>query len=153
MLKFYSDQSLGPRSQISLRNGNGHGSAGTQIRCFAIVDLSQGSSVTYTSDTTNGDKFRINESGLYALQWLDQNSNAATMYMGFTKNQIDLTADIISLSYPEKVFMGLQSTVAGGMISYVGNFVTGDVIRCNDSGDADSGEDTVCLFTIAKVNF
>lgn len=81
-------------SEVSVSTGSGYGSTGQYVRTFSTVDANYGSDITYTSDTTNGDYFTINTTGLYAITYSDGSPN--TDYFTISVNGASTTS-LISL--------------------------------------------------------
>ncbi len=123
-------------SFVQAWNGNGQGATGTTTRCFSN-STSNGSDITYTPDTTNGDTFTINTTGLYSVQYRDALTagSGSTLGIGATVNSSGTSTNIASLTAGTQVPFGYTqiSEVSGDNISDETSGVlylnSGDIIR------------------------
>ena len=144
-----------PRSYIWVDGGNGHGGSSSgedKIRNYSNVRVSTGTAITRTARTTTaGDKYTINEDGLYTLTVADTRSSGNENF-GFSVNVSSTTTNITSLTYAN----GYRGTTFVGTGEYASISVTlylasGDVVRVHDDGGLD-GNSARTFFTIVKVN-
>lgn len=106
--------------------------SGTVTRSYIVVAENIGTGITYTSDTTNGDFFTINEPGLYAIDASDTASTS--MAIGVTLNANN-TIPIQSLDYStgrRSINDSTQTSDAFGCTTHV-RCVVNDVIRIQTS--------------------
>ncbi len=131
--------------------GNGHGSTNTKIRKYTTVIESGGTDITYTSDATNGDKWVINTTGIYAMAAMDGASGGAVS-IGISRNSNQLTTDIDNTGLTQAHRLNYASTAAAGFgtcVSWVGACAANDVIRAHDQGTCNFT--ALAYFSIARV--
>jgi hypothetical protein len=135
-------QFVGPRSEVYVYGGNGHGSVDTFIRRFTTLVSSSGTDITFTDNATNGSFFTINTTGLYCIAYQDASSSGADA--GVTRNSPNLTTAVADPSNdPYRLFgvsvSGAGANQAGGMsVTIFCN--AGDIIRAhNDSSSTPNG--------------
>ena len=56
--------------------GNGYGSSRTNTRRFSNLMRQMGSAITYFDDVNDGAYFKINEAGVYTIDYTDQCSRS-----------------------------------------------------------------------------
>ena len=128
----------------------GHGSTGTKIRKFTSGNTTTvGSAITYTSDATNGDKFTINEDGIYAIGFSDANSGG-TGQLGISLNAPSLTTNIYSVAQGIQLCFTEAGTGLVGQCNVTKRLVAGDIIRAHTSG-VNNGSSIYHQFRIEKI--
>lgn len=150
-----TNTSTGPRSEIAMDTGNGHGSSNTTVRRFANSRVSTGSDITYATSSTLGDTFTINTAGVYSITYCDANSAAGDTAFGVTVNGSALTTNINNITYAQGK-RTISFTRNGGAnyafcCSVTLILAVNDVIRAQDDTNATSTADDV-IFHITKVS-
>lgn len=124
-----------PRSYVIGDTPVGHGSTGTKIRTWTAANMkTTGTAITYTSDSVNGDKFTINEDGIYCLQVQDRCTTGSGA-LGFSLNSANLTTALFSLSTSERILGNQASTSLMGTLSVTRFLPAGSVVRQHDDGN------------------
>lgn len=143
-----------PRSEVRLHTGNGHGgssSGETKVRNFSTTLLNVGTAITYTARTaTAGDKFTINEDGVYAISHTDLNSGG-TLNLGISLNSSQLTTSIQTITTADALCFAKSPSASESVVAWCGYLRTGDVIRAHGDGGASSAS-TSARFDIVKVS-
>jgi hypothetical protein len=146
----------GPRSQIVFRVP-AYGATNTSAVTFeASPALSTGTALTRTRDTSNGDTFTINESGIYTISFGIRMASSGS-YIGIGRNlsgtQITTApSNFGTTTTGDAGFLIFGSTIASSpvVVSWTGFLAATDVIRIQiDSGN--SGFASSAL-TITKVS-
>jgi hypothetical protein len=121
-----------PSSQVLIDTPTGHGSGGTAIRTYTSANLVQtGSDITYTSDTTNGDKFTINKNGVYTIDVTDLRA-AASSALGISVNSNQLTTSVESITKTHRLGMINTPSASYGSVSVTARLSAGDILRVHD---------------------
>ena len=148
--------SVGPRSEVFVYGGNGHGSVDTFVRRFTTLASSSGTDITFTDNASNGSFFTINTPGIYSITYEDASSAGASA--GITRNCPNLTTPV---SDPSNDAYRLVSTTVSGAAASQPAAITvctfcniGDVIRAqNDSASTPNGTtNNGTNFRITKIN-
>lgn len=137
-----------PDGQVRCDTASGHGSTGTKIRTFTNA-TAVGTSITYASDTTNGDTFTINEDGVYAVSYTDRRSGGSGQ-LGVSKNASTTTnVNVIAaddrlcfMDSTDGLFMNIAATI---------RLVSGDVVRVHGDGNSLNSEART-QFSITQVS-
>ncbi len=144
-----------PNSQVTVVGGAvvPVGSTGNRVRCFLAAGATTvGTGITYASDAVNGDKFTVNETGVYSLSWSDcRGGSAGPEHFGFSVNGV-ATTSITSLA-AANVLMNMNHPVAatGTLFNVAGTFIltAADVVRPHCTGSLDAT--TYVRFAITQV--
>lgn len=139
-----------PINMVRLSEATSYGSTNTMIRRFVSVVTNIGDAITYSDSATLGASFTINESGLYAISYIDQFS--ADSWLGISLNSPDLTTAIQSNSAAYR--LALTITNAANYPEQAActlKLSAGDVIRAHAGGAASGVNTTFALFIISKV--
>lgn len=136
-------------SEILVTGGSGHGSVGTCIRRYTTSAISTGSDITYTADSTNGDKFVINTAGMYCATYCD--IRASTGQLGISKNASSLTTSIGSLGFPETLVYNFMAGGFPGSVSVSFHAAVNDIIRGHDAGGSDGTSAFEVAFRIVRL--
>lgn len=138
-------------SQVVATGGSGAGSASNnRIRRFTTLKESLGAAITYVPDAVNGDSFRINQSGMYSMSWLDVRA-AGVLSIGITVNQPDLTIAAGSLTYPIKLLANDITAAQLGCITVSSYLKEGDIVRANDNAQASGTNANDVMFRITQI--
>lgn len=145
---------VGPRSELRVTGGSGHGSTNTAIRRFTTTISSTGSDITNSGDSaTLGHSFTINTSGVYSMTYCD--SNTATGHaFGFTKNSNQLTTGIQGIDSTSVVIYAFSlnaSTSVSTCVSGTAILAAGDVIRAHTEATHNGTSASTVQFRITKV--
>lgn len=151
-----------PRSSIFLTNPSGYGSTGNSIRTWGSNTVT-GSTMTYTSDSVNGDYITINTTGLYSISYQDGSYNGTTSIYGISRNAASNTSCIYNISDTTNLALigdaGTFSALNTGAISVTLLLNSGDVIRAHTgTGTAGSCSDKpdqtnyLSKFRITQIN-
>ena len=142
----------GLRHEVWVTGNGGHGgssSGETKIRNFSTTQKNVGTAITYTArTTTTGDKFTINEDGLYAIKYIDVNAGSS-FQIGITRNSSELSTDVNSVTLSTLLDLASGAANLPANCSVTLNLVSGDVIRAHDQGVTTSSS---AQFRICKVN-
>lgn len=121
-----------PDTNLRLQGGNGFGSTNTGVRRFTNILQNVGSAITYSSSSTLGDSFTINEDGLYTIKYEDQNNTSTVTEIYIVKNSTAVTTTSM-----------IASGSLSGNVAALENISTGqiylykdDVIRCVSTSPA-----------------
>lgn len=123
-----------PTSEV-MAYAHSYGSAGgNKILTFGFVGSNLGSAITYVQDLVNGDRFIINEDGVYTFI-LNSGYVATANILGISKNASSLTTGITNLPVAEAIAMAVN----GGANSeenavFAGPLKAGDIIRAHMTG-------------------
>lgn len=147
----------GGSSSIRVCDGNGHGgssSGETTVRNFTTTLQSTGSAITYTArTTTTGDKFTINEDGIYAISAADRENNT-TYQICITKNSTGLSTVPTSITSSEVLDIGrANDTLDSVNLSVTVRLAAGDVIRLQADGTSANTDNFTrfCITQICKI--
>jgi len=124
-------------SHVFVTTGNGRGSTNTCIRRFTTVQSSSGSSITHATSAADGDSFTINDTGLYAISYVDAGSNQIVAGVSVNSNQ--LTTGILSISTTHRASSvenqvstdGVENRRLGVTNSLTVWLTEGDVVRAH----------------------
>lgn len=139
-----------PRSEVWVNTTTGFGSSGNKIRTYSNTQLSMGSAITYTSDTTNGDYFTINEDGLYSMTAVDGNSGGLST-IGFSRNSSQLSTSLIAISDADNLVFNITISGQYGTVGVTTYLTAGDVIRVHTDGSPNVA-DVLARARIIKVS-
>lgn len=140
-----------PDGHVIVDTGNGHGGTNTKIRRFTNTRLNQGSSITYADSAGNGGSFTINEDGVYAVTYCEENDAGVTQ-IGISVNGSALTTDINSITYAQ----GKRAVVeigsgSFGTVSWTGRLAASDIVRAHTDGAPGASTDNT-IFSICQVS-
>lgn len=140
-----------PAGLSEVHTGNGQGSTGTRVRRFSTVKASSGTSITYTSDATNGDYWTINQDGIYAIDYVDFDSGGVARF-GISLNASggDLSTAYSSLAIAKRLGCVIAQTSLESTITVVKALSSGDVIRCHADGSMAGTSDNIS-FRISQI--
>lgn len=138
------------RSMIRLITANGYGSTNTMIRRFSTVVANQGGDITYADSATLGASFTINASGVYAITYVENYSNANNR-SGISLNSSQLTTGIDSINAADRL-AATEAYIANysNSCSWTGFLPSGSVIRPHNEGQPASSVSP--SFTISRVS-
>lgn len=139
-----------PRSSVMVTTANGHGSSNTKIAKYSGIFENSGTAITYTSSSTNGDSFTINETGVYSITSIFI-SDSGTI-SGISRNSTQLTTDIYSITGSDALAYADESAGFTTAVVWTGILKSGDIIRVHDRGAAISSNQDRARFTITKVS-
>lgn len=115
-------------SQVVAWSGNGVGSTNTAIFQFT-QSSTVGSGITYANNGTSGTSFTINESGVYAISYIDY-AGASDIFVGISLNSSQLTTSIDGITIADCLAaLRVKSTNNSGTAVATARLVAGDVIR------------------------
>lgn len=148
-------------SFIYVTQGNGYGgssSGETHVRNFTNTAGSNGSDITYTlRDSTHGDKFTINTSGVYSICYTDT-STVSNMGLGLTvgiaAGDALLSGNPGSITYAQG-FRGMVNVAASGSIAEMCRtlYLTATtVVRAMTDNASTSSNAANESFSITRVN-
>jgi hypothetical protein len=121
------------RSEIWMTGGNGEGSTNTMIRRFTTISTNTGTAISITQSATNGDSFTINEPGIYAISYVDEDGTGGVGF-GLSKNSNQLTTSIQSITLAN--CLGSAFLNSANQVSFMGVtclLAVNDVIRAHGS--------------------
>jgi hypothetical protein len=139
----------GPRSEISLSQGNGWGSTNTGIRRFSSTILNLGTDITYVDSTTAGASFTINTAGVYAISYSDYGAGAGAF--GVSINSTQLTTNVNLIADTAIAVISYATSGTPNTASTTLNLNVGDVIRPHGNG-VFTTTDSFDRFRITKVS-
>ena len=140
---------------IMLYGGNSLGgtSSGEQFtRNFTTTFQNTGTAVTYTPRAgTTGDKFTINEDGIYSIEYMDRDSTISVGYC-LTVNAENLAIACTSLN-PLHILSQATIAVASREISmpWTGPLFAGDVVRAQAEATSTAASTNSVKFVITKI--
>lgn len=148
-----------PQSMVMVNTHTAYGTLPTKIRVFSNYTngvngcIIQGTDITYTHDTVNGDKFTVNTNGVYSIT--TNFSSAADSNQGISRNTTGLNTDISVLAVLSERLNCVRAGNASGVgqilnSTWTGYLVAGDVIRAHGDGTS-ANINAVSSFTIVKV--
>jgi hypothetical protein len=117
----------------------GHGSTGTCVRTHTIT-ATRGTAITRTasaSNGNNGDKYTINETGVYAISIVDGRSVAGNAYFGISLNSSQPTTAISGITESTVLQMTQPPSSDFGSLSWTGRLNAGDYIYHHTNGSPD----------------
>lgn len=141
---------VGPRSEIRVEAGNGHGSTNTKIRRYSTTVINTGSDITYADSATIGGTFTINTAGLYFMAVTDANS-ANPVQVGISHNSNQLTTNLYNITAVNRIAYVVPVTNIPATTSTMKICAAGDVIRVHTDGSVNR-TDIESWFYIAKVS-
>ncbi len=116
--------------EVKVVGGVGFGSIDTGVRRFSTtIPINTGTAITYSESVGPGSYFTINETGIYAISYID--GTTAARYMGITVNAAggDLTTDVSGVAEAKRVICLYHAGGASGSCAITRKFVAGDIIR------------------------
>lgn len=138
---------------ITVHTFNGYGSTNTAISTFTTVAVSTGTAITYTSDSSLGDSFTINEAGYYLVYTVA--SVASSVAFGASINSTQLSTAISSITFANRVIAaggaGSSSFAPYSVASTIIRCAVGDVIRPHCSPGYGQNGTNRDLITVRKV--
>lgn len=119
------------------QNNSPGNNASTGVRCkiFQTTVISSGTAITYTSDATNGDKWTINQDGLYSIHLLAYAN--ATDEMGISQNNQSCTTGIDSLANANVLCRNGTAIISGSDLvdcSFTGWLRAGNILHVHQGG-------------------
>jgi hypothetical protein len=140
---------LGVKPQVWLSTQNGYGSTGTRTRRFSNTQANVGNSIDYLDDATNGARFEIKVSGLYAGEFADSFTGGSSMGIsldgnGATNVSSLAEANRLCISYSD----GANSTENASFTQYLER---GDVLRAHTNGVAVGVLPAATMFNIVRI--
>ena len=138
-------------SEIAVDTGNGFGSVGIFARRFLNIDVSIGSDITYVQNATNGDSFRINTLGIYAISDTDFSTNGDTFSISVNS---DTATEITSLQAGNRLCSSSMDPQHLQNCAVTVKLHAGDVIRAHRSTGAIGATDAspFVRFIIVRVS-
>ena len=137
------------QQEITLGDGNGHGSSSTKIRRFTTTVRSEGSGILSDSgdSSTLGREFTALKRCLVNVSYVDS-AAAGSVFLGISKNSNQLTTSINSITKAHRKVLGLSSAATSPeSVSWSGVLEVGDVIRFHGDGFADATTHAHCSIT------
>ena len=128
-----------------IRNGDNSTTTVTNVGC----------AITFACTICNGASFTINEKGIFAISYNEQDDGTAGQPVhGLSLNSCQLTTNVTCITAADKLIITSDS---GGnqerpALAWIGHLCAGDVIRPHTNGGELNNTDDVS-FTITKVNF
>jgi len=132
-------------SYIRLTQYNGFGSTNTCIGRFSVIDVSQGTDITYADSATLGGLFTINTTGVYATTI----TGGGNVNMGISVNSTELSTNISTISVANRVASNGGGAGVAQCASWTGYLVAGSLVRPHTDGSNFSS--ITPSFTIVKV--
>lgn len=120
------------------------------ILYFANPDLKIGSAISYVSNSTSGDKFIIEESGIYHIS-LYTDTGSGTIGISKNLSLSDLTLALTALSSSKVVAIGYDSTGQVLELSWSGYLSKGEVLYVHTGGSWSQNNNAYNSFNISKV--
>lgn len=120
-------------SEIAVDTGNGFGSVGIYARRFLNIDVSSGLDITYIQSAINGDSFRINTTGVYAISDTDLSNNGDTFSISVNS---DPAVEITSLQPSDRLCSSSMDPLHIQNCAITLKLNAGDVIRAHRSTGA-----------------
>lgn len=143
---------VGPGSSgdnvVIVTTGNGHGAVSARTRRFTTTLKNVGTDITYADDANAGGSFTINATGLYAIYYQDQGTNANKRGVTLNDNtngDVDGTTAANLLGWIDGDATKTRS------MSLTTKLTAGDVIRARDDGNCDATTAKYTTFAITKV--
>jgi hypothetical protein len=140
------------KSEVWVQGVGGSGSTNVTCRYFPTVNVNTGSAITYSSSTTLGDSWTINEAGVYAITYNDFYDTAQAY--GITKNNTGNLSTNVDSASPISNVLGIAraaSTVESIPATAVVSLAVGDVIRAQAQAATPHPSAIYCSFRITKV--
>lgn len=165
--------------EVTVRAGNGHGSANTCIRRFATMQRQQGTAVTYADSATLGSSFTINETGFYSIYYVDLTTTSSISVFGVSNNSAQLSTAISDITAANRLcynsafivnslYFAFDTANVGfdqgnwfvsstpnvsypSAVSRSLRLTAGDVIRPHTLGTANATADADTVFSIIKI--
>lgn len=130
----------------------GYGSAPTAIVIFGTSTASNGTDVTYATDSVNGDTFTINTAGIYSVVVDLAKSAAGNMSAGISVNATGhLATSISALTYAQGMRSWAEIGNAGfSPAVWIGYLAVNDVVRAHTDGTA-LASDTNSYIEITRI--
>jgi hypothetical protein len=144
----------GPKSEIYVTGGSGHGSTNTKIRRFTTAVVSLGSDITNSGDSaTLGHSFTINTAGTYAITYCDASATQGH-HSGVSVNSNQLTTSIGSITDANRVAFAIEYIANYSVCAHANlNLSVGDVVRAHNEGTHNGTTALTVNFRITKVGF
>ncbi len=149
----FAEDSKLPKNEILflMSAAGGHGSGGTAIRDYTLINHTIGAALIGTIDIVNGSSVVVNESGKYFIR-IQDNLAAGDMALGISVNAPSLTALIQGVGADERKAY-TRSTGLNAIIgeTWEGHLNVGDIIRHHtNAAPTDWGLTVVTMF-VTKV--
>ena len=139
-------------SEVWVQTANGYGGTNTAIKRWASIIRNIGSDITLTQNSTNGDSFTINKTGMYAIGYSAQFS-AGAVNMGVSVNSNQLTTQIQNVTAASRVLNTISAASnTPGNVSGVVYLNAGDVVRAHDDPGSAGTQTQADWFRITKVS-
>ena len=129
----YVTSSVGD-SSVVVTTGNGYGSTNTKIRRFSTTQSFAGSDISYFDSASDGSRFIINTTGLYAITYIDQNGTEGAAAIGVSVNSSQLTTTITSITATDRLLVNSLTGLNRLLVSGVFKLTATDVIRAHTDG-------------------
>lgn len=138
---------------VVVTTGNGHGSTNNKVRRFTTTQSSAGTAITYADSAANGGSFTINETGLYAISYMDVlTGGGSVFYFGVSVNSAQLTTSIESITAADRLTMAkMPAANTHWPVSVTVRLTAGDVVRAHTDGTVDSVSAVTSVFRIRKI--
>jgi hypothetical protein len=117
--------------EVVVNTGAGLGSTNTAIRRFTTLQSSVGTAITYASSATLGDTFTINEIGIYAISYTDNETTGAGYGISVNSNQLSTSAANITAT--TRVGFGRSVSGSAVCVTAVVKLGVGDVVRAHST--------------------
>jgi len=140
-----------PRSMVRLNTANGYGAPDVCIRRFSTVVTNQGTDITYSDTISSGSQFIINTAGIYAINYSDCFSTAATIGISLNTSAPASAITAIPASAVLAEMIATNTTNSIAHCSWVGFLRAGDIIRPHTVGVAVGGTANAVQFTISRI--
>jgi hypothetical protein len=134
-------------AEVYVENVGGRGSGAAGVYYFSNSKKNTGSDITYTSSTTDGDKFTINREGVYATMFNHQNT--AAFNLSITVNSSDLTGVVTSYDSGKRCF-AVTDANRSTPLTWTGRLYPGDIVRAQGSATGTTGN-SQSAFSICRV--
>lgn len=129
----------------------GHGSTNTMIRTFGrVVKNSNTAYLSYTSDSTNGDKITVNTAGMYAVCYGDARATSDAAVAITVNDSAMTTTARTPITYAQGVRALYQGVSASDFMQVcaVLDLAVNDIIRAHDDGNNSITDQTGYLYAI-----
>jgi hypothetical protein len=115
--------------EVVVNNGAGLGSTNSAIRRFGTLQSSVGTAITYASSATLGDSFTVNETGIYAITYVDLETTGSGFGISVNSNQ--LTTGASNITATTRVAFARPTGGAAASTTAVVKLTSGDVVRAH----------------------
>ena len=145
---YITDKTLVVNGTVLSDTGAGHASTDDKIRIISN-NITTGSSITVATNSANGNRYTINQAGIYCIAFFDGRASG-TPVVGISKNSNQLTTVINSITVANRLASGVGPSNDWGGVTVSVPLAVGDVIRPHTNG-INNNTTSIVQFNITQI--